>query len=121
VSVAHAFGPADDVARTNLRFAFILDEDGTAGKHHQELVLALMPMALARPGARLKDDVARAKLGQARRLRQAALPASGDGLVERRRIAGPVARLERIKVDLGHACRISRSAAAARRCLSRRN
>ena len=50
-------------------------------EHHQELVLAIVPVALRRPGAGLQHDMADAEVGQAAGRREAAVPAPGDLLL----------------------------------------
>jgi hypothetical protein len=90
--------------RTQHRAPVVLDQHRLAFDHHQELVLAVVPVALARPGAGLERDVADAEIGESGRGREPPVPASGDRLIERRRIAGAVGKLDRAKVDLGHPC-----------------
>src|SRR5947209_11666050 len=103
VPVAHALGPGNDVARLELGLALILDEHGAPGYHHQQFVLAVVPVALARPCAGVEHYVPRAELREPRRLADLALPAPRDRLIERRRIAGAVGRIESVEVNLGHA------------------
>ena len=56
----------------------ILDQHRLALDHHQQFVLAFVPMALGRPGAGLQPDMARAEIAEAERRREAAIPAAGD-------------------------------------------
>src|SRR4029079_1829672 len=61
-----------------------------------------VPMALRRPCARLKRDLANPEVGQSRCRSEAAVPAAGNLLIERRRITGAVHLLDIVEVDLGH-------------------
>ena len=102
MAVANALGPRGDIAGRKLGLAIVLDQDRLARQHDQQLVLALVPVALARPGAGLQDDMAGAKSVSPLGRRDLALPAAGDRLVERRRIAGAVGLLDGVEIDLGH-------------------
>src|SRR5690348_6706733 len=102
MAVGAALGPGRAIASAEDSPAVILDEHRLAFDHHQELVLAVVPVPLRRPGARLQHDVAGAEVGEARRRTQPPVPASGYVLVERRRIAGPVGLLDGVEIDLGH-------------------
>src|SRR5687767_6160820 len=61
-----------------------------------------MPMALAGPGAGVEPDVAGAHFGEPAKRRDPLPPAPSHRFVERRRVAGLVARLDAVEVDLGH-------------------
>jgi len=102
MTIADALGEARDVARAHYRFPAVLDQHPLAREHDDQLVLAVVPMALARPGAGLERDMARAEIGQASGWSEAAVPASGDRLVERRRIAGAVGLGDLREIDFRH-------------------
>ena len=102
VAVLDALRPGADVARAQCGPATILDQHRFAGQHHQQFVFAGVPVALRGPGAGLQHDMARADFAQPGDRRQPAVPAAGDRLVERRRVAGAVGLGNRREIELGH-------------------
>src|SRR4051794_8994807 len=112
MAVRRALGPGGAVANLEHCPAVILDEHRFPLKHDEELILPIMPVTLGRPGPRFQNDVADAKFGEAGDRSEPAIPAPGDLLVERRRIAGAVDLFDGVKVDLGHDRPNSRTAAA---------
>ena len=52
-----------DVAGTHRMLAVVVDQHGLSRQHHDELVLALMPVPLRRPRTGLERDVAEPEIG----------------------------------------------------------
>src|SRR6185369_12294822 len=100
MTVAHPFRPDSDVARAHFSLAIAVNQNRPAGQHDQKLVLAFVPMPLARPGAGLQYHMPRAEFGKSAGFSDLALPALRDRFVEGRRIAGAVGLLEGVEVDL---------------------
>ena len=96
------FGQAAQSPGRSRVSAIVLDQHRLALEHHQELVLAVVPVALRRPGAGLEDDMADAEVGQPGGRGEPAVPAALHVLVERRGITGAVGLLDGVEIDLGH-------------------
>src|SRR4051812_8056209 len=108
VAVGAALGPGRAVAGLEHGAAVILDQHGLARKHDQKLVLAVVPVALRRPGARVQDYMADAEVGEPRSGSEPAVPASRDLAVEGRRVAGAVDLFDGVEIDPGHELPISK-------------
>lgn len=102
VDVGAAGRPGGNIAGLEQGLAIVLDQHRLARQHDHHLVLAVVPVALRRPGARVKAYPRRPKRGEASDRTEPLLPAPGNIAVERRGIAGPVGLFDRIHVDLGH-------------------
>src|SRR5207248_11392252 len=88
VTVGASLGPGHAIARAKDRASIVLDQHRLALEHDQELVLAIVPVALRRPGAGLQHDMADAEVGEASGGCEPAVPAAGEFVVEWRRVAG---------------------------------
>src|SRR6185503_8945863 len=75
MAVGAALGPRAAVAGAQDRAAVVLDQHRLARQHYQELVLAVVPVALRRPGAGLEHDVTDPEIGEAAGRRKPAVPA----------------------------------------------
>jgi hypothetical protein len=118
VAVGAALGPGGAIARAKRRPSLILDQDRFALEHDQKFILAVVPVALRRPGAGLEDDMADAEIRQSRRGCEPAIPTSGDFLVVRRRVSRPVDLFDGVEIDLRHARSIERPSANSRTSVS---
>ena len=101
--LATSFGKAAMSPGPQHGSAVVLDQHRLALEHHQQFVLALVPVALARPGAGLEPDHGwrRSRSGRsAGASRRYQRPATSS--VERRRIAGAVGFLDGGKIDFRH-------------------
>jgi hypothetical protein len=108
MAVGDALGESSDIACLEDRFAAILDQHRLAFDHDDQFVFAVMPVALARPGSGLKADVTRTEIRQTSGRSKASIPAPGNGRIERRRIAGTIGFLDRIKIDFRHGAPLAR-------------
>jgi hypothetical protein len=87
VAVGASLGPGGAVSRPQNGPAIVLDQHRLAFEHDEQLILAIVPVALRRPGAGLEHDVAGAEIGQPGGRREPPVPAATDVLVEWRRVA----------------------------------
>ena len=101
--VGHPLSPGRAVAGAQDCFAAVLDQHRLPFQHHDELVLALVPVALAGDAAGLEDDVAYPEVGEPRGRRKPAVPAFVHGGGIRGGIAGRVDLRDGVEVELGHA------------------
>ena len=108
MAVPHPLGEGGDIARPHHGFPLILDQYCFPGQHDNQLVLALVPVALARPRIRPKRDMTRREFGQAAARCKSPIPSSADGLIERRGIAGAVGLLDLLKFDFRHGAPLAR-------------
>ena len=110
MAVPVAFGKGAHVARRERMVAEVVDQHRLPLDHDQQFVLPFVPVALRRPRPRLEDDMAGAEIGQARRRREAPVPAPVHLVGVDRGIAGGVALRDGIEVELGHGESIARTA-----------
>ena len=66
MAVGDALGEGGAVAGAHHRLALVLDQHRLAVEHDDELVLALVPVALAGDAARLEHDMADAEIRRGR-------------------------------------------------------
>ena len=95
-------GKCGAVAGAHQRLAFVLDQHRLAFQHDDELVLALVPVALRGDPAGLERDVADAEIGQAGGGREAAIVALRHLLAPGRGIAGAIDLFDAVEIELGH-------------------
>ena len=104
VAIGRARGPGEDIAGAHGGFAIVLDQHRFACEHHQQFVEIGVPVPLARPGARLEHDVARAQMLEPAGRGEAAVAAAAHGRIERRGIARRIGLGDGIEIELGHRC-----------------
>src|SRR5262249_35264459 len=99
--------PAGRVARLQHSLAIVLNEHQLTLEHIDELVLALMPMALRRLLTSRNPREIDAELIEAGGVAEPLARAPGNRKMERIRIAGADLGLDARNIDLGHICHIS--------------
>ena len=102
VAVRKVLGEGGAVAGAKHRLALLLDQHGLAVEDDDELVDALVPVALAGNTAGLEHDVADPNVAKATRWTEPAKIAPAHLRSHRLGIGGPVGLLDRLEVELGH-------------------
>ncbi|VXC90956.1 hypothetical protein SPHINGOAX6_70256 [Sphingomonas sp. AX6] len=101
MAVTVALWKGGAIAGAHRMFALVIDQYRFTRQHHDEFVLALMPMTVRRPGAGFQRDVADAEIGQSRWRRKAAIQPPFDRPRIFGRISGRIGLRDCVERQLG--------------------